>query len=581
MEQGLELLHIRNLIKRRKWCLILPFTITVFLAAIICLVLPNKYKSTATILIQSQQIPQNLVPSTVTSYAEQRIQTITQEVMSRSRILNLVEKYGLLPEKRQKLTTEEIVNRIRSRISLEPINAEINKANRSRPVVLTIAFTLSYEDEDPKKAQLVTNEISSYYMEKNLEAREQYARQTTKFLEDQSKRVKARIDFLETELANYRKKHMEELPEFTNLNMQKLEKLNSDISNINMQLRSFEEQKASVKNKLASLDPYAGSSDRVLSPQERLQQARLERAELLAKYSEKHPLVLAKNREISLLEAQVQGGSSLKELKSQLHDLELKLTELKSRYSAKHPEVKAVQREIKEVKSEISTLRPATSDNSRMTTKDATNPAYLTLKNDLDKISVSISSLIAEKRRIEGQIKRLYRRLHAMPEVAKRYNDLETDYQNAKAHYQELQQKLLTARVSQGMEEDKLGETFKIVEPAFLPEKPYRPNRIAIMLIGIVLGVGFSVGMAALREVSDTSVKDPQGLEKITGVPVLSIISRIVTPEEQQKKKQVKIVAASAMAASLVLAILVFHFFIMDISIFFAKIVHMIQSRLA
>jgi len=580
MEQGQELFEIKKIIKRRKWSLILPFAATVMVAALMCLVLPNKYMSTATILIQSQQIPQTLVPSTVTSYAQQRIQTITQEVTSRTRILNLVKKYDLLPDKREKLTTEEVVDRIRDRITLEPINAEINKETSSRPVVLTIAFSLSYEDEDPRKAQLVVNELSSYYLEKNLEFRETYARQTTKFLEDQSRKVRARIDKLETALAAYRKAHMEELPEFTNLNMQKLEKLNSDISNINMQLRSLEEQKASIRNKLASIDPYAGSSARTLSPDERLQQARLERAELLSKYSPKHPLVLAKNREIALLEEQASGGSSLKQLNSRLHELELKLADEKARYSSKHPEVKATRREIKELKSEIASLGSEVKNNSKMTTADATNPAYLALKNDFDKLSVSIASLKAEKRRLEARIEDVYSRLHSMPEVAKKYNELETDYQNAKAHYQELQRKLLTARVSQGMEEDKLGETFKVVEPAFLPERPCKPNRLAIMLVSIVLGAGLSAGFAAFREFSDSSIRDVQSLEKFAGAPVLSVISSVMTPAERTVRKRRRTMLAGAAAAGLLAAVAMFHFFIMDLSVFIAKLVHFIQSRL-
>lgn len=579
MEQGQDITKIKEIIERRKWWLILPFVFIVIFSGLICLILPNIYKSTATILIQSQQIPSTLVPSTVTGYAQQRIQTITQEVMSRSRILNLVKKYDLLPDKREKLTTEGIVDRIRDRIILEPINAEINKETQSRPVLLAIAFTLSYEDKDPKKAQLVTNEISSYYLEKNLESREKYALGTTKFLEEQLKEVKSEKDKLDTELAEYRKRHLEKLPEFTNLNMQKVEKLNSDISNINMQIRLLEEQKATLRNRLASLDPYTGASGRVLSPEERLQQARLERAQILSKYSSKHPLVLAKNREISLLEKQAGDGDNIGQLKLHLHELELKLADLKSRYSDRHPGVKAAMRELNEVKEEIASLGSNVQDNSETTAKDATNPAYVTLKSDFDKITVSVSSLKAERARLESQMKDVYAKLYAMPEVAKKYNELDIDYQNTKAHYQELQQKLLTARVSQGMEEAQLGETFKVIEPAFLPEEPDKPNRLAIILIGIVLGIGCSVGVVSLREYTDKSVRDIETMEKITGVPVLSIIPAIITPEDKRKKKKREMILAGTSVGGIFFALLLFHFFVMDLYVFYAKLVRFIQSR--
>ena len=580
MEQGQDIAKVSVIIKRRKWWLIVPFVLTVILAATISLLLPNMYKSTATILIKSQQIPPTLVPSTVTSYAEQRIQTITQEVMSRSRILNLIDKFNLLPDKREKLTTEEMVDKVRSRISLEPINAEINKESRSRPILLTIAFTLSYEDEDPKKAQLVTNELSSYYMEKNLESREAHARGTTKFLEEQLRQVKQRVDELETKLAEFRKKHLEELPEFTNLNMQKLEKLNSDLSNIDMQIRSLEEQRATLRTRLASLDPYSGGSERVLSPEERLQQAKLERAQLLAKYSAKHPLVLAKDKEIQLLEKQASTVNRIGYLETRKHELELKLADLKSKYSDKHPSVRGTARELAQVKKEIEQLKAKGVVAQNNTVTDATNPAYITIKSDLDKITVSIASLKAERKRLERQINSVYKKLHAMPEVAKRYNELDTDYQNAKMHYQELQQKLLTARVAQGMEEDQLGETFQVIEPAFLPEKPAKPNRLAIMLIGIVLGIGISIGLAAVREYTDRTIREADLLEEMTQAPVLSVIPKITTPSEIRRKRIKRVAVALLILGIIGVGLAAFHFYVMDLYVFWAKLTRLVQSRI-
>jgi len=580
MEQNQDITKVSTIIKRRKWWLFIPFLAVVVLAAAICLFLRNMYRSTATILIRSQQIPPTLVPSTVTSYAEQRIQTITQEVMSRSKILKLIDKFNLLPDKREKLTTEEMVEKIRNRITLEPINAEINKETRGRPILLTIAFTLSYEDEDPKKAQLVTNELSSYYMEKNLKSREEHARGTTKFLEEQLKQVREQVDELETKLAEFRKKHLEELPEFTNLNMQKLEKLNSDISNINMQIRSLEEQRATLRNRLASLDPYSGGSERVLSPEERLQQAKLERAQLLAKYSAKHPLVLAKDKEIALLEKQASTINRIGYLETRKHELELKLADLKSKYSNKHPSVRATARELEQVKKETKELRAQGVTEQNKSITDATNPAYIAIKSDLDKITVSIASLKAERKRLERQINSVYKKLHAMPEVAKKYNELDTDYQNAKMHYQELQQKLLTARVAQGMEEDQLGETFQVIEPAFLPEKPAKPNRLAIMLIGVVLGIGISIGLAAIREYTDRTIREAGVLEEMTQAPVLSIIPRITTAAEERKRKLRKAFVTLLVLGVVAAGLAVFHLYVMDLYVFWAKLTRLIQSRI-
>jgi hypothetical protein len=192
---------------------------------------------------------------------------------------------------------------------------------------------------------------------------------------------------------------------------------------------------------------------------------------------------------------------------------------------------------------------------------------------------MSVSSLKTEKDRLESQMKDVYAKLHAMPEIAKKYNELNTDYQNTKAYYQVLQQKLLTARVSQGMEEAQLGETFKVIEPAFLPEKPDKPNRLAIIFIGIVLGMGFSVGAASMREYSDRRVRDMETMERLTGVPVLSIIPAIVTPEDEARQKKRTIIWAGTAVGGIFLVLILFHFFVMDLYVFYAKLVRLFQSR--
>ncbi|NLI81655.1 MAG: hypothetical protein GX443_08210 [Deltaproteobacteria bacterium] len=580
MEENLELGKVAGILLKRKWWFILPFAGSVILAGVIALVLPNIFKSTATILIQNQQIPSTFVPSTITSYAQERIQSILQEVMSRSRILGLVEKYNLFADKREKFTTEELVERIRKRISLETISAEVTKETQAQPIRLAIAFSLSYQDENARTAQAVTNEVASFYLEKNAEARQKMARGTADFLEEQIRQEKGRIDDLQTRLAEFQREHLEELPEYSAFNMQKLEKLNATISDLSMQIRSLEEQGTTLRGNLTQLDPYAGGAGRVLSPAERLQQAQMERAQLLSRYSEQHPAVMAKNQEIALLqeEGALEGGAG--QGSERLRELEGKLASLKARYGEKHPDVVKTAKEMERVRREMDAggNNPA----YRITGKrgDATNPAYLSLQSELDRIAVSVKSLKGEKKRLEEQMQQVYRKLHAMPQVAKEFNDLDTEFKLAKAHYAELQQKLAAARVSQGMEEGQLGEAFLVVEPAFLPEKPFKPNRLAILLIGVVLGGGFSVGMVALREFTDRSVRDAEGLEKLAGIPVISVIPRILTEGDRSRSRRRRIVAAASAACGILVAVLVFHLVVMDLDVFYAKVERYINRKI-
>jgi len=570
---GQDFSKIKQILKRRKWYFIIPFSLTFLACLIVALILPNIYVSKATILIKSREVPPDLVPSIVTSYAEQRIQTITQEVMSRERILGLVKKYNLLPGKREKMTADEIVDKIKSRIHVEPITAEINTGkNYGRPKILTIAFTVSYEDEDPKKAQLVTNEISSFYLEKNLEVVKEHTAETAKFLKEQLDEVKDEIKRLENKIAEYRKKHLEELPEFMNLNMQKLEKLTSDIKDIDMQIRSLKEQKAVLENQLISLNPYAGSKGVILSPEDRLQQARIELAQLLSKYSEKYPLVQAKKKEIALLEKQAKVSNQFYQLNDRLEELKIKLAQLKSRYSDKHPSVIAVKEEIKKLKKEIAKVK-AKLGKFKNEIENPTNPAYIQIKSEIDRLNVSIASLKSERARLEKEINEIYKKLHAMPEVAKKYNELQLDYENAKMQYNELKKKYMLAKIDENLQSEELGERFEIIEPAYFPEKPSKPNRLAISLIGLVLGLGAGVGSVSLAEYTDKRIYDIETLEKLTNMQVLSVIPRLYTEEEKKKEKRKKVLIILSFIIAAFLGILAFHYYVMDLYIFWTKLI--------
>ncbi|MGA2225536.1 MAG: hypothetical protein ABSH41_13970 [Syntrophobacteraceae bacterium] len=579
MGQEQELERIKKIFWRRRGWFLWPLISLLVLTAIICVVLPNIYKSTATVLILNQQIPSTMVPSTVTTYAQERIQAITQEVTSRSKILKLVEKYNLLPDKAKKLTTEDLVDAIRKRISFQTINAEVNK-DSGQPVNLTIAFSISYEDEDPGKAQAVANEIVSFYLEKNLESREKVARGTTEFLTEQLKQEHTRIDDLQTRLADFQKEHLEELPEYSALNMQKLERLSQRLSDIGMQISSAEEQRSILKGDQALLDPYSSSvTSKVLTPSERLQQLQLERAQALSKYSASHPTVKAKDEEITLLESEGKAGHGYDKTMDNLKAAENKLANLKSTYTDKHPEVQSTEREIKKIKAQLAELPNDRQAGSKITSAP-TSPAYITLKTELEKLSVSISSLQAEKKQLEKDIQNLLKKLHSMPQVAKQFNDMETEYQSAKFNYNAIEQKLLGARVSQGMEEEKKGESFQVVEPAFLPEKPAKPNRLAIMMAGAVLALGLSFGTAAAREFSDKRIHDLEVLQRISRFPVIAIIPAIISEADVAARRKRKVVLWVAGMCGFILIILAVHFFVMDLDIVYAKLGRLVQKKI-
>ena len=402
---------------------------------------------------------------------------------------------------------------------------------------MTIAFQLSFENRHPLKAQQVTNELASFYLAQNLEARQESAKGTTEFLEKQVEKTKETTAKLEQELATFKEAHMEQLPEFMQLNLQKVEKINSDLSNASREIVSLREQEVAVRNQLSALDPYEGEkTSRVLTNSEQLQQLELRRAQLLAKYSPEHPTVKALEREISILEDAGDYNVDIDKKKERLTELEQELSQLQSKYSDKHPSLKKVKAEIEQVKKDIESAEKNEAS-VKKDVREATNPAYISLKSELDRLHIRLNSLEGERKRLTNDREAIYAKLHTMPEVERKYRELNLEYDNAKANLIELQRKLQVAVIAEGMEEGRLGEKFTMIEPPFLPEEPYKPNRPAILIIGLILGLGCGIGSAAVKEFNDNSIRGPQSIQKLTNYDILTVIPRIQTPAETRKKR--------------------------------------------
>jgi succinoglycan biosynthesis transport protein ExoP len=568
--------------RRRHW-VVWPFLLIFLGASAVALLLPNIYKSAATILIEGQQVTQDLVPSTVTTYADQRIQSINQELMSRSKMLDLVQTFDLYPELRKEVSTDALIRKMEESIQLEPISAQVQSPTSNRPGLVTIAFTLSYESKDPRKAQGVVNDLASFFLAKNLEARQASARGTTDFLGKQSQEARERVTELDKKIADFKEVHLEELPEFMKANMQKAERNRDRINAIEQEILVLKAQRTGANYKLAFVDPYAGQGTRVLSDEEKLQQLELTRAELKAKYSEKHPRVQALEKEIAMLKTTATYSQDLNQKKEALKELNQKLAQLQVRYSKEHPLVRKVNAEIEELEKDIAASesggyqRPGP---DRIDVHDVTNPAYISLQSELDGIDMRLSSLRDEKTRLLKEEDEIYAKLRTMPDVEKQYNDLLLDRENAKTYLNQLRQKLEVAKLSEGMEEGQLGEKFTITEPAFLPDEPSKPNRPAIMVIGLILALGVGVGVGALREYTDHAIYVPEDVERLSGLDVVSVIPYVQTSKEQRKKMVRFVSVLSGAMIVLVSGIVLFHYEVMDLYIFYDKLTKLLSDRL-
>lgn len=509
-----------SIVKQRKWSLILPFIAVAAVATAVALLLPPVYKSTSTILIEAQEVPDDFVRSAITSYAEQRIQMINQRIMSSSRLLEIINQNALYPELRDQLTSEQLVEKMRADTHLEMINADVQDKRSGRPAVTAIAFSLSYESKgSAQSVQQVANLLTSLFLQENLMVRARQTEETSKFLEDEMNKVKAALDDLEGRIAAFKEKNMDALPELLQVHIQSLNNTERAMDMLQEQLRGLKEHESYLKAQLATVSPEL--QDRQSS-------------------------------------------------KARLDELKAELSRLKTKFSEHYPDVIKTKALIAELEQQKAGTRGGAGVSSEQPLPD--NPAYITLSSQLASTRSEITSLQTQLTGLKVKVDQLQHQIESTPRVEETYKVLINERNNTQAKYDDLMRKLMDARVSHGLEKEQKGERFTLIDPPRLPEKPFKPNRRAIVLIGLVLGIGAGVGLAALREFSDTSVRGPEQLARLTDLPMLAMVPVILTAEDLSRRRARKALLAVVVVVVLAGGVAAFHYQVMDLSVFWAKV---------
>src|SRR6202453_3011242 len=279
--------------------------LTILLAAL----LPPTYRAMATILIEQQEIPQDLVRSVISSYADQRVQIISQRVMTTQNLLSLIERYNLYPDIREKKPREVLLAKMRGDIGMHMISADVIDPPSGRPTQATIAFSVSYKSRSPELALKVANELTTLYLNENLTSRTQLSQQTATFFSEEAQRESAHIAELDKKLAAFKEKHQDELPDVTQLNIQTVERTELDVRDAENRLAQLDSQRVLLEAQLAQISPntqvYSDSGQRVFGAEDRLKDLKSKLAAYKALYGPNHPDVLSTQREVDGMEKEV------------------------------------------------------------------------------------------------------------------------------------------------------------------------------------------------------------------------------------------------------------------------------------
>lgn len=465
------------ILQRRILYFLIPAMVIAPIGVITVMLLPAKYTAQGTILVESQQIPTEFVRSTINAYAQERIQTIRQRVMTRNRLLEVADEYSLFPRELG-LSESERVQRMRSQLRVDLITTSANRGQGDN----TIAFTVSYTDRDPRKAYLVANRFMTLFLNEDVRARTTGASNTTEFFAKETARLRNAVADLENRVSQYKVENSGALPEQLNSNLDMLERSQQTLSSALSSISQLEEERRFLETQLIS-----GSGDNSMA----MELARLESelARLRATYHDSYPEVIAKRDEIAALKRRMAPSEEIRRLRDALTTAEDRLTALER---APEPDAEAVA----EAEADVTAARTALSDRiTAETRRGASDITGVQLEGRIAVVENRIKMLNKQADAAREKITELEGRIARTPEVERGLAALTRDHENLFREYQEILQKQQDAQLAENLEENQQAEKFSILEPALRPETPSSPDRPKLIVMALIaaLGVGGAI----------------------------------------------------------------------------------------
>jgi len=514
---------------RRKSVGIVAFLLPLTLAVGIITFLPSLYRSTATVLVDRQQVPEAFVRPTVTSGLETRLQTISQEVFSRARLESIITRFGLYEDLKKRVSSEEVIERMRTDIQLE--YRGVDRAGQRG----TIAFAVSFRGKDPQMVAQVTNTLASFFVEENLKVRERQSAGTAEFLKAQLDEVKGRLDAQERQVSQFKKRNLVDLPQQAEVNLGMIERLDTQLrSNIDTQTRLAERREVIAK-RAAELPAYLpGGFVGGPVPQ---------------------GLATAANP-----------VAAVDPMAAELLRLQQELRSLKTKFSDKYPDVVRVQAAIASLEKDMA-ARPApakpevTADakaeakvEAKPEEKLRANPYLLPLRQAQDEIDAEVRALKAEEHRLRASIATYVARLQNAPKLEQELKEVSRDYENTRELYASLSKRYDEALLAESMEQRQKGEQFRILDPAIASEEPVAPNRVRLVMLAIVVSAGIAAATVLGAERIRPAFHSVDALRMFANVPVLLSIPAIITGRDLLRhQRQARLAAVAVVLAMAVL----------------------------
>jgi len=527
LRPDMELQDYLQIFTKRKWVIFLSFLFVFLGASVYTVLTPKQYKSTTTILIIPQRVPENFVRSTVTLGAESRLPIIEQQIKSRTRLKKVMEEVGLYASARKEGLEEEAAGAMGGRIEIE---AAEDPRKGARPQGESEAFSISFLHEDPTLAMLTASRIASLFIEENLKLREKQAVGTSEFLDVQLKETKAKLVVQEEKVKRYKMQYSGGLPEELATNLTNLARLQQQEGMVADEIRDARNRKIAIQTQLSTANKGY------------------------------HAIV----HDDGKVEVDTSVGSATV-IARELNERRNLLTELSAKYTDQYPDVVRLRGEVEELEKKLAAI-PMSVRSSKSSEKNISNPGsylpvtgremeeYRLLKDQIGFAEEDIKALTRERDTIRRNIFAIQAKVNQAPRRDQELITLTRDYDNLKEQYNDLQRKKTEADISQDLEMRMKGDQFQILDPANLPKKHFKPNIMKILVVAFLfagfLGFGGAIGL----ENMDLSLRGVTDFKHFFDLPILASIPILETMEfDRQQKLRKKAVVGGIISFALAL----------------------------
>jgi len=476
--------------RRRWWMVLLPCGLAGLGTAIATTYLPDRYRADTLILVVPQRVPETYVRSTVTARIEDRLQSISQQILSRTRLERIIDDLNLYPQERHTAIMEDVVEKMRRNIDVEIVKGD--------------AFRVSFIGDEPRTVMKVTERLASLFIEENLRDREVLAEGSYEFLDSQLEESRRKLVEHEKKLEEYRRRYAGQLPNQVDANLQVIQNTQLQIQALNESMARDRDRRLIVERAIA--DGETADASGTPAP--------------------------AANAD-----APTPGSAAqqLQQAQEQLRQAELRLT-------PQHPDILRMRRAIALLTDKAAAEAAARASGEPVANE---NPAVAARRNRIAELKQEMAALDAQLAKKDGEEKRLrdviatyQARVEAMPARESDLIELTRDYDTLQKLYASLLSKKEDSKIAANLERRQIGEQFKVLDPARVPERPFSPDRPRLNLLGAFAGLALGLGLALLLEVSDTTLKTDDDVMAALSLPVLSLVPRIVTSREQRRVRR-------------------------------------------